>query len=234
MNEAEFDKFADEYHSMHVASITASGEGPEFFAAYKIADLAFEQAQKRTAQSQPPSILDFGSGSGSSIPYMLARFPGSELTCLDVSKRSLELAASRFSSQASFVSFDGTTLPFPDASFDIVFAACVFHHIDHDSHLGLLREWQRVLRPGGMALVYEHNPNNPMTRRVVDSCPFDENAHLINGSAMRDRMLKAGFSDAAVRFRVFFPRLLRALRPIERGLSWLPLGAQYYVVARRS
>jgi hypothetical protein len=36
MDEAEFDKFADEYYAKHAASISASGEGPEYFAEYKI------------------------------------------------------------------------------------------------------------------------------------------------------------------------------------------------------
>jgi hypothetical protein len=34
-----------------------------------------------------------------------------------------------------------------------------------------------------------------------------------------------------VRYRVFFPRFLRALRNLERWMTWLPLGAQYYVLA---
>jgi len=32
MNEAEFDRFADEYRALHAANIGASGEDPEFFA----------------------------------------------------------------------------------------------------------------------------------------------------------------------------------------------------------
>jgi hypothetical protein len=35
----------------------------------------------------------------------------------------------------------------------------------------------------------------------------------------------------SMRYRVFFPRALAALRPMENALSWLPLGAQYYVYA---
>jgi hypothetical protein len=42
MDEAEFDKFADEYRSMHAANIRLSGEDPEYFAEYKIADIAAE------------------------------------------------------------------------------------------------------------------------------------------------------------------------------------------------
>ena len=40
MNRAEFDPFADEYQAMHRSNISASGEGPEYFAEYKMRDLA--------------------------------------------------------------------------------------------------------------------------------------------------------------------------------------------------
>lgn len=233
MQEAEFDKFADEYYAMHLASISASGEGPEYFAAYKMVDLAWEYS-KRAASSDPATILDFGAGSGNSIPHVASNFADAKLTCVDVSRRSLELAATRYPNQANFKLFDGSRLPLADESFDIAFAACVFHHIPHEDHVQLLGEWHRVLRPGGMALVYEHNPYNPLTRRVVSQCEFDANAHLISARAMRRSLLDAGFASAHIRYRVFFPHALRVLRPWERSLAAIPLGAQYYVVATRS
>jgi hypothetical protein len=39
MNRSEFDKFAEEYRSLHEANIGVSGETPEYFADYKIKDL---------------------------------------------------------------------------------------------------------------------------------------------------------------------------------------------------
>lgn len=232
MNEAEFDKFADEYHAMHSASIKASGEGPEYFAEYKIMDLRREYI-RRTGMGTPPRILDFGAGSGGSVPYMNSHFPGVELTCLDVSRRSLELAEARFPGGARYIRLEGNVLPFEQGSFDLVFAACVFHHIDLDEHEKILREWLRVLRPGGLAFIYEHNPYNPLTRRVVNSCAFDVNARLITANAMRRRIEGAGFAEVEIRYRLFFPHALRLLRAWETRLAWLPLGAQYYAVAMR-
>ena len=85
-----------------------------------------------------------------------------------------------------------------------------------------------MLRPGGSLFVFEHNPFNPLTVRVVNTCPFDANAHLIRGSLMKRRLLGAGFASAKIRYRVFFPHFLRWLRPLEGALAWLPLGGQYY------
>jgi hypothetical protein len=106
-------------------------------------------------------------------------------------------------------------------------------HIDHGEHLRLLKEFHRALTGDGVAFVFEHNPLNPLTVRAVNTCPFDENARLIGARAMQSRLLAAGFKDARVRYRIFFPNALRALRPAEKWLTWLPLGAQYYVMATK-
>jgi SAM-dependent methyltransferase len=232
MDEAEFDKFAHEYEAMHSASIAVYGEGREYFAEYKIRDIAREYARYGEAGASP-GILDFGSGNGGSVQYVQKYFPTARLTCLDVSRRSLEVAQSRFPSLAQYVHFDGGHVPFPEDHFDIAYTACVFHHIDHAEHVALLRELHRVLRPGGTLFLFEHNPYNPLTVRIVNSCPFDEHARLIRGPAMRRRIKAAGFAATAIRYRVFFPHVLRFLRPLERVLAWLPLGGQYYVLARK-
>jgi ubiquinone/menaquinone biosynthesis C-methylase UbiE len=175
--------------------------------------------------------LDFGAGIGTSVPFVQKYLPGARLTCLDVSTKSIEIGKSRFHGEAAFVQFDGTKVPFSEASFDIVFAACVFHHIDHDEHSALLVELRRVLSPGGMLFVFEHNPYNPLTVKTVRNCPFDENARLIPAPDMCRRISAAGFSGMRIRYRIFFPRGLRALRVLEKKITWLPLGAQYYALA---
>jgi ubiquinone/menaquinone biosynthesis C-methylase UbiE len=231
MDEAEFDTFADEYRSLHASNIAISGQSPEFFAEYKIKDVAAEYANRHP---YPTAIrmLDFGAGVGVSVPFIRRHLPQAQLTCLDVSAKSLDVGRSRFAGEAEFVRFDGDRIPMPDSSFDIVFAACVFHHIAHDEHVALLREFSRVLVTGGMACVFEHNPFNPLTVHAVDTCPFDENARLIRAKVMRRRFAEAGFTGRT-RYRIFFPRLLNFLRPLERFMTWLPLGAQYYIVASK-
>lgn len=231
MDKAEFDKFADEYRSLHAANIAISGEGPDYFAEYKIRDMAAEYFAHCGSATDAPAVLDLGAGIGTSVPFVRKYLPRARLTCLDVSTKSLEVGQGRFPGQARFLHFDGARIPFPDASFDIVFAACVFHHIDHAEHVALLTELRRVLVPNGIAFVFEHNPYNPLTVHVVNTCPFDANARLIPAAAMRKRIGAAGFSQARIRYRIFFPRVLRALRPLERWMTWVPLGAQYYALA---
>ena len=230
MDKAEFDKFAEEYRATHAAHITASGEAPEYFAEYKIRDLAHEI---RRARLDAARMLDFGAGVGNSVRHVAALLPGIALTCADVSRQSLEIARARHAGMAvDYVELDGTRLPFDDSSFDIVFSACVFHHIPPSEHGLWLRELRRVTGPGGMAMIYEHNPLNPLTSSIVDECPFDSDAVLIRAGRLHRRMSDAGWSNVRTEFRVFFPRALAFARPVERWLAWLPLGAQYYAVGR--
>jgi ubiquinone/menaquinone biosynthesis C-methylase UbiE len=230
MDEAEFDKFADEYRSLHAASIRLSGEDPEYFAEYKVADIAAELARDRVAARR---ALDFGAGVGYSVPFFVRHLPATRVTCLDVSRKSLDVGAARHGSAAEFTHFDGRTIPYADGTFDVALASCVFHHIPHEEHVGLLAEIRRVLVPSGRLFVFEHNPLNPLTRHAVNTCEFDEHAELVLAPTMRRRVRDAGFAAADVRYRIFFPHVLRRMRPFETKLTWLPLGAQYYVKAIR-
>jgi len=219
------------YRSVHAANIKISGEAPEYFAEYKVRDVA---ALTANAGEKVSNILDFGSGMGASVPYFMRYFPEALLTCVDVSETSLKIAESRFPGEATFQVFDGMNLPLSSQTFDLVFAACVFHHIDHAEHVSLLGELRRVLKPGGRLLIFEHNPLNPLTVHAVNTCPFDENAKLITARLMRARFKTAGFTNTRTAYRIFFPHALNKLRPLESRLTWLPLGAQYFVTASKS
>lgn len=225
---AEFDAVADDYRQQHASSIRLSGEEPDFFARYKIEATADAMA---TLGLMPRRILDFGAGVGNSLPHLQEIFPQSEVTCLDVSARSLELCRERALRPVEVLHSDGRTIAAQDASFDLVFTACVFHHIDPATHVTHLLEIRRVLAPAGRLVLFEHNPWNPLTQHAVRTCEFDRDAILISAPEMRIRFRAAGFADVSVDYRMFFPAALAALRPLERGLRWLPLGAQYSIIA---
>jgi ubiquinone/menaquinone biosynthesis C-methylase UbiE len=228
MDRTEFDHFADEYEALHERSIGFSGEAPEYFARYKVEDVA-----NVCSVVTPKRVLDFGAGVGNSVGHFRAVFPSAEITCLDVSPQSLAVARSRHGDAARFVLFDGRTLPFSNASFDVVFVACVLHHIDGNEHVALLREMARVLVKGGHLVAFEHNPFNPLTRHAVKTCEFDANAVLLRAGQLRRRFAAAGLGSVEVAYRLFFPHALRGLRGLEKHLEWLPFGAQYRVVGRR-
>ncbi|MBB4571687.1 class I SAM-dependent methyltransferase [Rhizobium leucaenae] len=228
--QAEFDLLADEYHTVHKENIAITGEAPEYFSEYKIADLATWVNRMNVPSA---TILDFGSGIGNSLPYFRKHFPASKINCADVSSRSIEIAQSRFPGNEEYLLID-RSIPLPTASQDVVFSACVFHHIPHEEHLHWLAELRRVTKPGGVLAIYEHNPLNPLTLQAVNTCPLDVNAHLIRGGVMRRRARKSGWASAQVAYKVFFPAALGKLRPLEQHLEWLGLGAQYRMLARKN
>jgi SAM-dependent methyltransferase len=232
MDKAEFDKFADEYRALHSRNIRVSGESPEFFAEYKVIDTL--EVVRKNGLKENIRIVDFGSGIGNAVPYFAKHFKAAELYCIDVSKRSLEISKERFPGIAKYKEFDGETLPFDSGSIDLVFTACVFHHIPEFQHERLLKEIHRVLSKSGLFIVFEHNPRNPLTVKTVDTCPFDENAILIDERVFKNRLKSAGFSDVRSKFRIFFPGLLRTFRYLERFMGWIPFGAQYYVSGKKS
>lgn len=230
MDIAEFDRFADEYYEIHRSNIAITGETPEYFAEYKV-KLLMEFVRRNGGPVN--RIVDFGAGIGNSVPYFRRYFPTAELIAADVSQRSLEVAQARFPGQFTPMRIGADRVPLADNSVDVVFSACVFHHIHHDEHVGWLGELRRVTRPGGSLTVFEHNPLNPLTVRAVNTCPFDENAHLLRSRRLARFFHEGGWRCLSVKFHVFFPNALRALRPLERRLSLLPLGAQYSVTGRK-
>ncbi|HEY3811654.1 MAG TPA: class I SAM-dependent methyltransferase [Caulobacteraceae bacterium] len=231
MEAAEFDKFADEYLAIHTDNLKISGERPDYFARYKIDEL--RRRWSREKRPEPRAILDFGSGVGASLPHLAQAFPSATLTAIDVSERSLEISRQRYPELGARVLYSGRgDLPLEAGGFDLVFTACVFHHIDADQHVELFGRLRKLLRPGGVLMVFEHNPVNPVTRYIVATCPFDENAVLIPGPVLRARLRAAGFAEADVRYTGFFPHALAALRPMEPWLAPVPVGAQYYAFAQ--
>ena len=238
LNISEFDKFADEYYQSHLDSMKLTGEDPEYFAKYKIE--AIQRYLEKEHQSNPHlvlsnlKILDFGSGVGNSTPHFLRQFPDCELSSVDVSQKSLDVALKRFPNHHRNYLFDGKKLPFSDGSFDVVFTSCVFHHIPPSAHQSLYLEINRVLKNNNSYFFnFEHNPFNPLTRHVVNSCAFDKDAILISPGKLRNDLKQAGFKQVKTFFRVFFPNIISRFRFLEKHLEWLPLGGQYFTVGKK-
>jgi SAM-dependent methyltransferase len=232
MQEAEFDRHALAYEEQHRRNIALSGEDPSYFAEYKIR-LFSEWAASSLGQALQGKVLDFGAGIGNSIPYFRKYFEGSKLTCSDISQKSLDFASKRFPGPEHMLKINQDGIPAPDASFDAVFSACVLHHIPHSEHEFWLKELRRVVRPGGAIAIFEHNPFNPLTRRAVSTCPFDENARLLRAGQLAASYRTAGWQVLRTRYHIFFPRFAAGLRHLEPLMHWMPVGAQYSVSGRR-
>ena len=92
------------------------------------------------------------------------------------------------------------------------------------------RELRRVVKPGGVALIFEHNPYNFLTRRVVSSCIFDKDAILLKPRETRELLKEAGFTKVAIRYILTIPPANLPLQIADRLFGRFPLGAQYYAL----
>jgi SAM-dependent methyltransferase len=230
LNVAEFDKFAEEYLATHRTNLAVTGESPDYFARYKIVEVARRLKKLRLS---PQRVLDFGCGIGNSAPHLRTAFPSAQITGVDVSEKSLAVARARFPGAAEFVAYDPAGAPpGPAEGYDLIFSACVFHHIEAAEHVALFRKLREQLAPGGVMAIFEHNPVNPVSRYIVATCPFDENAVLIPARELARRQRQAGFSQVSVTYTGFFPGALKSLRSFEPLLGKAPFGAQYYTIAR--
>ena len=115
---------------------------------------AWRQAHADAAVVQRGSVLDVGTGPG----FLALLFSGMGHRCIgvDSSEEMLKAAllqARGSGSQCSFMHADAAELPFVDESFDVVVNRHLLWTLPEP--LAALREWVRVLRPGGRLIVID-------------------------------------------------------------------------------
>jgi SAM-dependent methyltransferase len=162
-------------------------------------------------------LLDVGTGLGESAIYFAKL--GAEVTAVDISPKMVDLClenARRLGVTLTAQVATGEDLGLPDASFDIVYAANVLHHIhDRDQFLATLR---RVLRPGGLFVAWDPLKYNPLInvyrRKATEVRTPDERP--------------LGYDDLA-RVRQYFP----GARSRTFWLTSMALFLKYYLIDRK-
>ena len=226
MSQPEFDRYSASYEELLKDPIRDRfmGAGPEFFHLRK-RDLIREHFGALGIDTRALSYLDIGCGKGELLSLMRDDFH--QVAGCDPSPAMLS------SGQAveTRVQEDRGKIPFDDAAFDFVTAVCVYHHVPPSSRLALTREAYRVLRPGGVFAMIEHNPYNPVTRLIVNRTPVDADAVLLKSSEANEWMRSAGFTCHAPNYFLYFPEPLyrRGGDRLEHLLKGLPLGGQYAI-----
>ena len=226
-----FNRYASTYRQELDRTVSFSGQDGEFFNLAKV-DLLRDLFMQELGLVSGVRLLDVGCGTGT-LHHGLST-AGVEVTGVDVASGPVEIARTT-NPGARYAVFDGSNLPFDDASFDATLAVCVFHHVAQSNQAALADEMRRVTRDGGLVVIIEHNPRNPLTRLAVWRCPFDEDAVLLPSRRTR-ALLDARGRGSVVRNFLFFPFRHRFASAIERKLGWLGFGAQYcaYALKRNS
>lgn len=223
MTKIDFDQYAGRYQALIAAQTGFFDSDNDYFVRYKV-----ERAKQLAGDAD--AVLDFGCGVGRAMTFFRAAFPNADVAGCDPSAESLTMAR-RDNPDCRFFAMDELgAVP----RFDLVLASCVFHHIPPGERADALGYCRARLKPGGHLVIFEHNPFNPVTRHLVNTCPFDADAVLLTMAETKRRLRDAGFTIADSGYCLFFPSQLAALRPLERYLAWLPLGGQYFVSGVRS
>jgi SAM-dependent methyltransferase len=223
-----FDDYSDRYEAVVQRSIDFSGLEHTFFLKAKARVLA-ELFGTHFGQGAKPSLLDVGCGVGR-LHAHLTEVAG-HLAGTDSSWTSI--ARARFDNpEVDYRESLEGQIPWADASFDVTLAVCVMHHVRPADRIGLLREMRRATRSGGLVVVIEHNPWNPLTRLAVARCPFDADAEIFGARTACNMLRQASLQQVKRRHFLFFPTAANYAALFERRLGVIPLGAQYMAWGR--
>jgi len=181
--------------------------------------------------SFPSTVIDYGCGTGSTSPLLLELLRAEKVVGLDSSTRSVDVARREYGSER--IQFSPVQEYEPCEAADLVYCNGVFHHIPLQQRNSSLKFLHQTLRAGGLFSLWENNPWNPGTQYVMSRIPFDRDAIKLNPREARTLVRSEGFSVIHTDFLFFFPRFIKFLRPAERFLSGLPVGAQYQVLCQR-
>jgi len=224
-----FDKYAKTYREIHSKNLKITGKESSYYAEHKVRTI------KKVEKRENLKILDFGCGDGEVIKFFKKHFPKSKISGIDISDESIEKAKNKVGNTCNLKKYNGEKIPYKNESFDIVFVACVFHHINKKLHKKLFLEIKRVLKQSGKIYIFEHNPYNPVTRHLVNTCPFDEDAVLMSATYLKKLLKKIRFKQVKSTYVLFFPRnkIFSPFIQFEKHLEWIPLGGQYYVEGKK-
>ena len=169
-----FDQYAGGYEAALDEGLKVTGENPAYFAEGRV---KWMQRWLDRLEATPRRILDFGCGTGGSVPFLLKLKGVEEIVGVDVSDASLNVARERYTDPR--VQFHRPSDFSVEGSIDLAFCNGVFHHIPPADRPACVRYIHTTLRPGGL-LFYQ-----TFTRTAVsDAGPQKDEWRLADGELL--------------------------------------------------
>lgn len=185
--------------------------------------------------------MDFGCGTGRSLSYFKYYFKNvKNFYGCDVSSESIKIASKIMPEAHLFVneSIEAYKKFFRGGSaYDLVFMACVLHHMEPSTRKKWMQTVINYLKPGGYLVVFEHNLKNPYTKKIV-LAPDNEvdNIHYM----LTRKELKSLLLESFPRMNIVWEgytlfSLFRKMWIIqaEKLVKWCPLGAQHCMIVQK-
>lgn len=231
--DAPFELSSHDYDIALHKGLAITGESKHYYASQRV-----EWLRQRLAsfQFRPASILDFGCGAGTSIPFLQKFLEAKRIVGIDTSERLLSDAQATYATDNVDFRLMRDFSPLNQAEnnrFDLAFCNGVFHHIPEEEREDAIKYIFHCLKPGGIFAFWENNPYNLGTRIVMSRIPFDRDAKTLKPKKARALLFQSGFSVLETTFIFIFPRWLSPLRIFEPHLTKHPFGAQYLVLAQK-
>jgi SAM-dependent methyltransferase len=221
-----FDRYSKNYDVVLLDAVKSTGYDTSHFTTAKLKKL------KELLQSDAAfDFLDYGCGPGHLSRDFQQYFPKTRYFGVDASPEMIKQARAQYGEKGVF--YEITSEEWKQNTYQVIFSACVFHHIPHENHKTILTELKNLLAPSGEIILWEHNPINPFTRKIVRECPFDEDAVLLHPNQAISLFTQTNLQQVRLIYTTFFPKFLQALSPLESWMEWCPLGGQYILRGKK-
>lgn len=213
----------DAYSSHHWQFYKLSGEVTARF----LTDIL----QKHFPSQQPNAIFEWGCGPGRVIRQMPAVLDERiELHASDYNPESIEWCGKHIPRVHFLVNHLAPPLPYPNQSFDFIYAISVFTHLSEKNCLDWIAELHRVMRPDGILLITTDS-DSAYRKEML---PAEKKQYEEQGFIVRDRyeegkkMFLARHSPRYIR-----ETLLRQFTVLEHVPEAFPFMKQDYWIARK-
>ena len=140
------------------------------------------------------AVLDFGCGCGRTLLWFARQFPKVQWHGSDVDAESIEWCRKSIPGGVFAVNGSIPPLPFPDNSFDLIYAVSVFTHLSEEHQRAWLPELRRILRPGGRLLLSFHSRN--VWQPLEDATAVERDGFVFRTSGKLEGILPAWYQTA--------------------------------------
>ena len=216
-----FDNYADNYKDYITKSLGNLENNLNYY------HLKKSEILKKELGYQQKKILDLGCGVGTMLELLIKSFQGSTFYAYDESKKSMDYIKKKFPKINHLDNLE------TNEKFDLIFISAVVHHVKSGDRDDLFKNIYNLLSPNGVMFVFEHNPYNPVTLKMVTNCEFDADAELIKKNDLINLCKKNNFKIIKSGYIHFFPSKLSFLFKLESYLKWFFLGAQYFCLFKK-
>ena len=145
------------------SQFTGLSQKETFIQALTYLDLCQKEARKigcEFARGNNNCVLDFGCGWGRITQLLSLYFKPTDIMACDVMEEALDIVR-KSKVRASFDKIESwPPSSYRDESVNYIFAYSVFSHLSEDNSLAWIREFHRILKPGGIAFLTTRHKNH--------------------------------------------------------------------------